>query len=193
MCVYFILIQVISYILSHLIILLIRKHFGEMNTYPFVLQAKTLSLWEISVLIKVTELVTYKAGFKLRFAWFLSPCSLCTCLYFSLRITKTYIHLSFWILIWDLIISLLSGISFQTIQGKNKCLKKMLPDSLHVSGSTENLSCRSGSIGHENRKIWYFCQLRLFFLWRQNLGIEPWELPNTWKQNSMCWPRRVFF
>lgn len=124
MCVYFILIQVISYILSHLIILLIRKHFGEMNTYPFVLQAKTLSLWEISVLIKVTELVTYKAGFKLRFAWFLSPCSLCTCLYFSLRITKTYIHLSFWILIWDLIISLLSGISFQTLQGKNKCLKK---------------------------------------------------------------------
>ena len=36
--------------------------------YPFVLQVKTLNLWEISVLIKVTELVTYKAGFKLRFA-----------------------------------------------------------------------------------------------------------------------------
>ena len=52
----------------------------------------------------------------------------------------------------DLIISLLSGISFQTIQGKNKCLKKMLPDSLHVSGSTENLSCRSGSIGHETER-----------------------------------------
>lgn len=64
MCVYFTIIQVISYILSHLIIWLIRKHFGEMNTYPFVLQVKTLSLWEISVLIKVTELVTYKAGFN---------------------------------------------------------------------------------------------------------------------------------
>lgn len=68
MCVYFTIIQVISYILSHFILLLIRKHFGEMNMYPFVLQVKTLNLWEISVLIKVTELVTYKAGFKLRFA-----------------------------------------------------------------------------------------------------------------------------